>query len=239
MHGYAGVDAEGLPGEDTFGGELGEDFGVASGYESFLGDFAGDLVLAVAVGDAADPSACQDEGTVEADGADDVVEDALVGPLGECLFLGLGEAEVDFGAEELVDAGVAVAGEQLLGAEEAESVFEVAGDGVLSAFASSEGEVGDAGSEAAGVESHHAAVFIVGMGDDVHDGGAGVELAEELLEAKGAFVDGEFAARERRRAFATEVGGVVEGDGRLGFEMREGGCGEERKGEGRGWLHVF
>ena len=55
LHGDAGVDLERLPGEDAFGGELGEDFGVAGGVEDFLGDFAGDLVLAVAVGDAADP----------------------------------------------------------------------------------------------------------------------------------------------------------------------------------------
>ncbi len=134
-------------------------------------------MLAVAVGDVADEGGGDDEGADDADGADGVVEDAVVGPLGEGFFLGLGEAEVDFGAEELGDAGVAVVGEELLGADEAERVFEVAGDVVLAAFAAGEGEVGDAGAEAAGVEGEHAAVFVVGMRDDVEDGGAGVELA--------------------------------------------------------------
>jgi len=184
-------------------------------------------VLAVAVGDAADPGARQNQGPVEADGADYVVEDALVGPLGEGLFLGFGEAEVDFGAEELVDAGVTIGGEQLLGAEEAEGVFEVAGDSVLAAFAAGEREVGDAGAEAAGVEGHHAAVFVVGVGDDVEDGGAGVELAEELLEAEGTLVDGELAPGEWGDALAAEVGGVGEGLLRGGGEREEQGYGRE------------
>ena len=107
--------------------ELGEDVGVAGGFEDFLRDLAGDLVLAVAVGDGAGEDGGDDERAVEADGADGVVEDAVVAPLGEGLFLGFGEAEVDLGAEELVDAHVAVGGEEFLGAEEAEGVFEVAG----------------------------------------------------------------------------------------------------------------
>ena len=108
--------------------------------------------------------------------------------------------------------------------EEAEGVFKVSGDGVLAAFAAGEGDVGDAGSEAAGVEGHHAAVFVVGVGDDVHDGGAGVELAEDLLEAGCSLVDGELAAGEGGDAFAAEVGGVGEG-------LRAGAGGEGcRKG---------
>ena len=39
--GDAGVDLEGLPGEDAFAGELGEDGGVAGGFEDFLRDLAG------------------------------------------------------------------------------------------------------------------------------------------------------------------------------------------------------
>ena len=200
-----------MPGEDALGGEFGEDFGVAGGEEGLLGDLAGDLVLAVAVGDASDPGAGEHEWPVEAYGADYVVEDAFVGPLGERFGFGFGEAEVDFGAEELVDAGIAVVGEKLLGAEEAEGVFEVAGHGVLAAFAAGQRQVSHAGAEASGVEGQHAAVFVVGVGDDVEEGGAGVELAEELGEALRALVDGEFAAGVRGGALATEVGGVGEG----------------------------
>ena len=60
---------------------VGEDGGVGGGFEGFLGDLAGDLVLAVAVGDVADEDGGDDERAVEADGADGVVEDALVAPL--------------------------------------------------------------------------------------------------------------------------------------------------------------
>ena len=170
-----------------------------------------------------------DEWAIEADSADGVVEDALVGPLGEGFFLGFGEAEVDFGAEELVDVEVAVGGEELLRAEEAECVFEVAGHGVLSAFAAVEGEDGDAGAEASGVEGEHAAVFVVGVGDDEHEGGSGVELAEELLEAGGALVDGELAAVVRADALAAEVGGVSE---RLRGERQRGqACRCKNRGE--------
>jgi len=111
----------------------------------------------------------------------------------------------------LGDAGVAVVGEELLGADEAERVFEVAGNEVLAAFAAGEGEVGNTGTEAAGVEGEHAAVFVVGVGDDVEDAGAGVEFAEELGEAEGAAVDGGLVAVAGLHALASEVGGVGEG----------------------------
>ena len=227
--GDAGVDAEGLPGEDAFGDHVGKDFGVGGGEEGFLGDLAGDLVLAVAVRDAADEGGGDDEGADEADGADGVVEDAVVGPLGEGFGLGFGEAEVDLRAEELVDAGVAVVGEELLGAEEAEGVFKIAGHGVLAAFAAGEGEVGDAGAQATGVEGEHAAVFVVGVGDDVEDRGAGGELAEELGETGGAGVDGELAAVAGLDALAAEVGGVCELRG-LGVGGRYGGEQEDGRG---------
>jgi hypothetical protein len=223
--GDAGVHFERLPGEDAFGGEIGEDLGVAGSEEGFLGDFAGDLVLSVAVGDVANPGAGEHQRAEDANGADDIVEDALVGPFAEGFGLGFAEAEVDFGAEHLGDAGVAVVGEQLLGAEQAEGVFEVAGHGVLAAFAAGEGEVGDAGAEAAGVEGEHAAVLVVGVGDDVEDGGAGLELAEELLEAEGPggiwTIDGELAAVARGDALAGEVGGV----GEVGWRGCLGWCG--------------
>ncbi len=95
-------------------------------------------MLAVAVGDGADEGGGDDEGAEEADGADGVVEDALVAPFFEGFLFGFGETEVDFSTEELGDAGIAVGGEEFLGAEEAEGVFEVAGDGVLAAFAAGE-----------------------------------------------------------------------------------------------------
>ena len=78
--GHAGVDLERRPGEEAGLDLVGEDVGVAGGFEDFLGHFSGDLVLAVAVGDASDEDGGEDQGAVEADGADDVVEDAVVAP---------------------------------------------------------------------------------------------------------------------------------------------------------------
>ena len=67
-------------------------------------------MLAVTVGDASDEDGGEDQGTIDADGADDVVEDAIVAPDGEGFFEGLGEAEVGDAGEVLIDAVVAVGG---------------------------------------------------------------------------------------------------------------------------------
>ena len=224
--GGAGVDLEGLPGLEACGDLVGEDGGVAGGVEDFLGDLSGDLVLAVAVGGCADEDGGDDERAIEADGADGIVEDALVAPLGEGFFLGFGEAEVDLGAEELIDAHVAVGDEEFLGADEAECIFEVGGHEVLAAFAAVEGEGGDARALAAGEIGEHAVVLVVGVGDDEHKGGSGAKLAEELLEGGGAVVEGKRVGEVLRRdVFAGEVGGVLKLGGWLG-----GSC--QREGEG-------
>jgi len=97
-------------------------------------------MVAVAVGGAAEEDAGDDERAVEADGADGIAEDAVVGPIGEGLVHGFGEAEVGGGGEELVHGGVAVGGEKLLGADEAECVVEVSGHDVLAALSAGEGE---------------------------------------------------------------------------------------------------
>ena len=186
-------------------------------------------------------TAGDDERAIEADGADGVVEDAVVAPLGEGFFLGFGEAEVDLGAEELVDVHVAVGGEEFLGADEAEGVVEVAGHEVLAAFAAVEGEGGDARALAAGEVGEHAVVFVVGVGDDEHEGGAGAELAEELLERGGAVIEGEGVGEVGRGdALAGEVGGVLLRR-ELGGE-REGRGEEEARdtmSAGARWVEVF
>src|SRR6202044_3001642 len=102
--GNHGIDGEGLPygeAEAAFAGGfelLGKDAGVGGCFEDFLGNFAGDLVVAVAVGDAAYEGGDDDLGALAADGEDSVIENAVMAPLGEGFFLRLREAEVDFGA---------------------------------------------------------------------------------------------------------------------------------------------
>ena len=57
-------------------------------------------MLAVAVGDVAGEDGGDDERAVEANGADGVVEDAVVAPLFEGFFDGLGEAEVGYAGDQ-------------------------------------------------------------------------------------------------------------------------------------------
>ena len=125
---------------------------------------------------------------------------------------------------------VAVGGEELLGADEAEGVVEVGGHEVLATFAAGEGKHGDACALAAGEVGKQAAVLVVGVGDDEHERGAGAELAEELLQGGGAVIDGETVGeRWGGDALAGEVGGVVE---LLGGQRA--GCGEDKQGCGDG-----
>ena len=189
-----GVDGERLPdgeAEAAFAGRLellGEDGGVGCGFEDFLRDFAGDLVVAVAVGDAADEGGDDDLGALAADGEDGVVEDAFVAPAGECFFLRFGEAEVDLCSPELLGAVVLAGFQQFVGADEAEGVVGIGRHGVLAAFAAGERKQGAADAEAAGEIGEERAVFVVGVGDDHHEAGGGGKAFEGLLECGGTAV---------------------------------------------------
>ena len=72
-------------------------------------------MLTVAVGDASYKGGGEDQGTVETDGADYVVKDAVVSPDLEGFVEGLGKAEVGDAGEVLIDSVPAVCGEELLG----------------------------------------------------------------------------------------------------------------------------
>ena len=220
--GDAGVDLERRPGEEAGFDLVGEDVGIAGGGKDFLRHFSGDLVLSVAVGDAADEDGGEYKWPIESDGADDVVEDAVVAPDGHGFFQGFGETEVGDAGEVLVGWGDAVAaagGQEFLGADQGELVAEIVGHDVLAAFAAVEREQGDAGAAAAGFVGEHAAVFVVRVGDDHHEAGAGAELAQGLLEGGGAAVDAEGLVVWR--------GGDGGGDGGLGGEGRGEECGGE------------
>src|ERR1700735_1709903 len=104
-------------------------------------------------------------------------------PLRETFFFGLRAAEVDFSAEHLAGAEVAVGGDQLLRADEAERVVEVAGHEVLAAFTARESERSRAYALAASFVGQHAAIFVVGVGDDHQQTGTGAELEQCLPKA--------------------------------------------------------
>ena len=217
---HAGIDLERRPGEQAGLDLIGKDFGVSGGLEDFLRHFAGDLVLAVAVGDAADEDGGEDQGTIEADGADDVVEDAFVSPDGEGFVEGLGEAEVGDAGEVLIDAVAAAGSQELLGAHQRELIPQVVGHDVLATLATVQGEESHARTLAAGFVGEHAAILVVGMGDDHHEAGAGAQLAQRLLQRSGAAVDAQRLVVGR--------GGDGGGGGDLG---RKRGRGEEQGGD--------
>jgi hypothetical protein len=167
---------------------IGEDVGVACRFEDFLGHFSGDLVLAVAIGDASDKDGGEDQGTIEADGADDIIEDAIVSPDGEGLIQGFGKAEVGDAGEILIDAVAAAGGQELLGTHQGELIPKVVGHDVLSTLAPIQGEQGHTRALAARFVGEHAAILVIGMSDDQHETGAGAELAQRLLQRRGAAI---------------------------------------------------
>jgi hypothetical protein len=60
-----------------------------------------------------------------------------------------------------------------LGAHQRELILHVVGHDVLTTLAAVQGEQSHAGALAAGFIGEHASVFVVGVGDDHHDAGAG------------------------------------------------------------------
>ena len=217
---HAGIDLERRPGEQAGLDLIGKDSGVPGGLEDFLRHFAGDLVLAVAVGDAADKDGGEDQGTIEADGADDVVENAVVSPDGERFVEGLGEAEVRDAGKVLIDSVAAAGGQQLLCAHQGELIPEIIGHDVLATLAAIEGEQGHARALAAGFIGEHAAILVVGVGDDHHEAGAGGKLAQRLLQRGRATVNPQRLV----------VGRGGDGGGGRGLG-REGARGEEQGGD--------
>ena len=158
----------------------------------------------------------EDQRAIKADGAHDVVENAFVSPDGEGLFKGLGEAEVGDAGEVLIDSVAAVGSQQLLGAHQRELILHVIGHDVLTALAPVQGEQSYARTLTTGFIGEHAAILIVGVGDDQHETGAGAKLAQRLLERGRAAVDPQRPV----------VGGS--GNGRGGGDLgRNRGCGEE------------
>jgi hypothetical protein len=203
---------------------LGEDGGIGCGFENFLRDFSGDLVVAVAVCNAADEGGDDDLRALAADGEDGVVEDAVVAPASEGFFLRFGEAEVDLCSPELPGAVVLAGFEELVGADEAEGVVGVGRHGVLAAFSAGEREEGAADAEAAGKIGEERAVFVVRVGDDHHEAGGGGEALEGLLEGGGSAV---FGDGEGDAGGVGEWGGDVD-TGRRCWLLR-GCCGEEQR----------
>src|SRR5262249_32459122 len=118
-------------------------------------------------------------------------------PLLHGFFAGFGKTEIDCASPILIDAVVTIGREEFLGARDSELVVEVRRHGVLATLAASEGQERGADSGAASFVSEHAAVFIVRVGGDHEEAGAGLDRVEPAGEAGSAAIDlsGEIVGR--------------------------------------------
>ena len=116
--------------------------------------------------------------------------DIVATPFLESLFRCLGKTEISNAREALFNTVVTVGSQQLQGANDAKLVEEIAADFVLPAFAAIERELQHAHAVPARFERQHAAIFVVGVRDRVHQARCGVQPPQHLLQASRAGVDG-------------------------------------------------
>jgi len=170
-------------------------------------------VVAVAVGDIAREDRGDDEGTGDSDLADDIVENTVVAPDLEGFVEGFREAEVGYAGKRLMDPEVVASGKQFLGAEEAELIPVVGGHNILSALSAVEGEEGSVDALVAALVGEHSGVFVVGVGDDEDEAGAGVKLLKALPDCGCATVNGERRCKGRGivdRSLCLQCNGIAE-----------------------------
>ena len=105
------IDLHRCPRQQALRNHLGEHAWVGSCLEDLLRNLTRDLMVAVAIRHASHEDRCDDERPIQPDGPNGVVEHAVVRPFLKRFFLCLGKPKVNLGAEELVDAHVAVGGE--------------------------------------------------------------------------------------------------------------------------------
>ena len=105
------------------------------------------------------------------------------------LFRRLGEAKIGDAGEALLHAVIAIGGQQLQRANNAQLVEQIAADLVLAAFAAIERQLQHADAVAARFQRQHAAIFVVGMSDGVHQPRRGVQPPQHQLQPGGAGID--------------------------------------------------
>ena len=175
---YASIDFERGPGKETGLDLVGKDGGVSRSLEDFLSHFSGDLVLAMTVCDATDEDGGEDQRPIETDGTHDIVEHAVMAPDRERLVQGLGKTKIRNTGEILIDTVATVGGQKFFCANQRQLVPQVVGHNVLTTLSAIQGEQGDASALAAGLVGEHSAIFVIGVGDDHHEAGAGTQLAQ-------------------------------------------------------------
>ena len=157
-------------------------------------------MIAMAVAAVALEPSADHVGTESANHSHDVVERHVVAvPHLECFFRSLGKSKIGSSGETLFDGVVTVGRKQLQGANDAEFIQEIAANFVLAAFAAIQGELQCGHTVAARFEREHAAIFVVGMRDRVHQTPRGMQTAQHLFQPGIAGID--------RKRFGIDPGG--------------------------------
>ena len=181
-----------LPGLQPFANLLREARGIGGSAKRLTRQNSRGLMMAVTVARVALKASADHIRTEGANHPHHVAQrDIVTAPLLERLFWSLGETEIGDPREALLDSVVAVGRQQLQRADDAELIQQIAADFVLPALAAIERELQHARAVPARLQREHAAVFVVGMSNGVHQPRRGVQSAQHHLQSGGTGVDGE------------------------------------------------
>ena len=147
--------------------------------------------MTVTVGGRSAPPRIDHERPEHANHAHHVAEDLALVPARGGFVAPLREAEVECAREELLAAVQTTGLQQLLGADDAERIEQLAADDVLPALAAIERQIRDARVIAAGCARQKRRVFIVGMRAGVQHAGRRLQSLQQLHQAgRAGVVDG-------------------------------------------------
>ncbi len=135
------------------------------------------------IGDAADKGRRNHQGTIHSHRAHRVIEHALMSPLLKGLFNRLRKAVVGNPSPILFDAVILIRLQELVGANQPQSIVGVARHHVLPALAAGQRHHRSPHPIASRLIGQHAAVFIIGMGDNRHHARPGMQPLQFLPKA--------------------------------------------------------
>ena len=182
------VNSQRMPGLQSVFQLLGKNLGIAGRFENLLRNLAGDLMLAVAVGDAANKSRNDHLWPFTPDSQHSIVEYAFMSPALERLLLSFGKSEVHLSAPELYYTVIFVSLQQLISANDSQRIVGVGRHGVLPAFAAIQRQQRGARAQPATQISQQRAVFIVRMRHNHHHAGRGSQPPQRLFQSRSAAI---------------------------------------------------
>ena len=185
------INSQRMPGLQSVFQLLWKNLGVAGRIENLLRNLAGDLVLAVAVGNTANKSRNDQLRTLAAHRQNSIVQNAVMSPALERLLLSFGKSEVHFRAPELYYAVIRASLQQFIGADDPQRIVCVRRHGVLPALAAIQRQQRSPRAQPATQISQQRAVFIVRMRHNHHHAGRGSQPPQRLFQSRRAAIFGQ------------------------------------------------